>query len=44
MQRWLRQAGFCGGLSLDLYKQDYETVAPECVAYLSDLLPPAADA
>jgi sugar phosphate isomerase/epimerase len=30
----LTRVGFTGGLALDLYKHDYEVVAPACVAYL----------
>ena len=34
----LRRAGFEGGLALDLYRHDYEAVAPEALAYLRGLL------
>lgn len=34
----LRQAGFEGGLALDLYRHDYEAVAPEALGYLRGLL------
>ena len=34
----LRQEGFAGGLALDLYKQDYESVAAESLAYLRQIL------
>jgi sugar phosphate isomerase/epimerase len=33
----LREAGFAGGLALDLYKHDYEAVAPAAIAYLRGL-------
>ncbi|MCL5996410.1 MAG: sugar phosphate isomerase/epimerase, partial [Chloroflexi bacterium] len=33
----LMRAGFQGGLALDLYKHDYEAVAPECIHYLRTL-------
>ena len=36
--RTLREIGFDGGLALDLYKYDYEAVAPQAVRYLHDLL------
>ena len=34
----LAAAGYDGPLSLDLYKYDYEAVAPEAIAYLRSLL------
>lgn len=34
----LRKIGFDGPMALDLYKQDYEAVAPECLAYLRNTL------
>lgn len=34
----LERIGFTGGLALDLYKQDYEAVAPEQIAYLRSLM------
>jgi sugar phosphate isomerase/epimerase len=34
----LSEAGYTGGLALDLYKYDYEVVAPETIAYLRELL------
>lgn len=34
----LADVGFEGGLALDLYKDDYEEVAPECIEYLRELL------
>jgi sugar phosphate isomerase/epimerase len=34
----LRQAGFDGGMALDLYNENYEEVAPETLAYLRGLL------
>ena len=34
----LADVGFRGGLALDLYKHDYQAVAPECIAYLQGLL------
>lgn len=35
----LEEVGFTGGLALDLYRQDYQQVAPEAVRYLRSLLP-----
>jgi sugar phosphate isomerase/epimerase len=35
----LAQVGFEGGLALDLYKYDYEAVAPEALQYLHSILP-----
>ncbi len=35
----LAQVGFAGGLALDLYKYDYEDVAPEALRYLRSILP-----
>ena len=35
----LAQAGFTGGLALDLYKHDYEAVAPAAIRCLRALLP-----
>jgi len=35
--RALQHAGFDGGLALDLYKHDYEAVAPDAVAFLHSL-------
>ncbi len=34
----LRTAGYDGPLSLDLYKHDYEAVAPDAIAYIRGLL------
>jgi sugar phosphate isomerase/epimerase len=34
----LTVVGFEGGMALDLYKYDYEAVAPEAIAYIRDLL------
>jgi sugar phosphate isomerase/epimerase len=34
----LEQTGFAGGLALDLYKLDYEAVAPREIAYLRSLM------
>lgn len=34
----LADVGFDGGLALDLYKYDYEDVAPQCISYISKLL------
>ena len=34
----LADAGYAGPLSLDLYKYDYEAIAPETIAYLRGLL------
>ena len=34
----LAAVGFEGGLALDLYKYDYETVAPDAITYLRNLL------
>ncbi len=34
----LREVGFTGGLALDLYKEDYEQIAPESIAFLRQLL------
>jgi hypothetical protein len=34
----LAEVGFNGGLALDLYKYDYEDVAPECIRYISKFL------
>jgi sugar phosphate isomerase/epimerase len=34
----LEHAGFTGGLALDLYKQDYEAVAPREIAFLRSLM------
>ncbi|MHB1317451.1 MAG: sugar phosphate isomerase/epimerase family protein [Anaerolineae bacterium] len=34
----LERAGFSGGLALDLYKHDYEAVAPREIAYLRSLM------
>ncbi len=34
----LHEIGFDGALALDLYKHDYETVAPEQIAYLRSLI------
>jgi len=36
--RTLHEVGFAGGLALDLYKYDYETVAPEALACLRAML------
>jgi sugar phosphate isomerase/epimerase len=36
--RALREAGFDGGMALDLYAYDYEAVAEEAVAYLKELV------
>lgn len=36
--RTLHEVGFAGGLALDLYKYDYETVAPEALACLRTML------
>lgn len=36
--RALKEIGYDGPLSLDLYKYDYEVVAPDALAYLRDLL------
>jgi len=38
----LADAGFTGGLALDLYKYDYEAVAGEAIAYLRGLIESAA--
>ncbi|MGI5916894.1 MAG: sugar phosphate isomerase/epimerase family protein [Anaerolineae bacterium] len=37
--RALDEVGFKGGLALDLYRQDYEAVAPEAIAFIRGLLP-----
>ncbi|MBN1642386.1 MAG: sugar phosphate isomerase/epimerase [Anaerolineae bacterium] len=34
----LRDAGFTGGLALDVYRYPYEQVAPDAIAYLHDLI------
>ena len=34
----LRGTGFDGLMALDLYRHPYEEVAPECIAYLQDLI------
>ncbi len=36
----LSAIGFAGGLALDLYKHDYEAVAPAAIAYIRGLIPP----
>jgi sugar phosphate isomerase/epimerase len=36
--RTLNEVGFNGGLALDLYKHDYEAIAPGALAYLRSLL------
>ena len=38
----LADAGFTGGLALDLYKYDYEAVAGEAIAYLRGLIESAS--
>jgi len=40
--RALARAGFQGGLALDLYKHDYEAVAPDAIAYLRRLIAEAS--
>jgi sugar phosphate isomerase/epimerase len=40
----LHGAGFTGGLALDLYRHDYEAVAPAQIAYLRSLIPADQDA
>jgi sugar phosphate isomerase/epimerase len=37
--RALGEVGFSGGLALDLYKHDYEAVAPAAIACIRALLP-----
>ena len=34
----LRSAGFDGGMALDLYKYDYQAVAPDAIACLRSLM------
>jgi sugar phosphate isomerase/epimerase len=34
----LARVGFDGGLALDLYKYDYEAIAPEAIGYLRGLM------
>jgi sugar phosphate isomerase/epimerase len=36
--RALAEVGFDGGLALDLYKYDYEAIAPEAIGYLRGLI------
>jgi sugar phosphate isomerase/epimerase len=36
--RALAKVGFDGGLALDLYKYDYEAIAPESIGYLRGLI------
>ena len=36
--RTLTEVGFAGGLALDLYKYDYEAIAPAAIAYLRQLI------
>jgi sugar phosphate isomerase/epimerase len=35
----LAETGFQGGMALDIYKYDYEAVAPDALAYIRSLLP-----